>query len=158
VGACEALSKDPTADAKAVKTFQSHRYLLVPACLPWEEAKQFAERLGGHLVVTETGEEHQFLYKTFVSNYDRVRPVTGIWIGASLDARGEPDQWTGWTWVTGEPFPPDKPNMFWNPAMPDQRHSRRGRHKLKAPVLFTNAWVGMDAEEWTFPFVVEWDE
>jgi len=76
-------------------TYQEHRYLFIPKMMPWEDAKIYAESIGGHLVTIANEAENLFVYDFAHKNgcYD------STWIGLS-DAAQE----GVWKWVTGEPL------------------------------------------------------
>ena len=80
-----------------------HGYLLISKPMEWREAKEYAERMGGHLATITSQEEQDWICQTF--------PVTrSSWIGGTdEDVEGE------WRWVTGEEW--DYTN--WAPGAPN---------------------------------------
>ena len=69
-----------------------HFYKLFPEPFTWDAAKQFCERLGGHLVTISSAKEND-LVSTLARQADR-----NVWLGLSQAGRDR------WEWVTGEPF------------------------------------------------------
>ncbi len=89
------------ADAGTVRTkpkdvvkFGGHEYAAIKDQLSWHNAKKRCEEMGGHLVVSETPEEEQFVLALCRQPKDRF----GCWIGATNE-----DQQDKWMWVTGIP-------------------------------------------------------
>ncbi len=83
-----------TSDAEKLKAlaieFCKHRYLLIPKCAGWNDAKVFCEYLGGHLVTINSRQENDFLSSLCPHG---IR----FWIGLQTTAgRHE--------WVTDQPF------------------------------------------------------
>ena len=72
--------------------YEGHTYYLMTGTLSWDEAKLFAENLGGHLAVVTTSGENDILKQMFIGS-----EITGCWLGAE-NTSGE------WKWVTGEEF------------------------------------------------------
>lgn len=106
-GAEDALTV--TAEAAEVEmiteNYNGHTYALIDLSMPWTEAKEYCEKLGGHLA-TITSEEEQKFITNLISSGKRV----SYWIGAT-DVREE----GVWEWVTGEEFKYSN----WAAGMPD---------------------------------------
>lgn len=66
-----------------------HRYELIEIMMPWQEARAYAERLGGYLATVTSLEERNWIYQTF--------PHRRFWLGGT-DEVLEGD----WQWITGE--------------------------------------------------------
>jgi formylglycine-generating enzyme required for sulfatase activity len=72
-----------------------HRYLHLTTPMTWEQAREYAEALGGHLATITSAEEQAALVDNFLG--------LNLWIGGFQPADSEePDG--GWQWVTGEPW------------------------------------------------------
>ncbi|MFH0907273.1 MAG: protein kinase [bacterium] len=69
--------------------FKGHRYLFIPKCLTWEQAKAACENLGGHLLTLTSAEEHDFIASWFPHG-------SWFWLGLKTTQNGP-------EWVTGEP-------------------------------------------------------
>lgn len=80
-----------------------HRYCLIPYPLPWHYAQDFAEKVGGSLVVIDDEEENKWIVDTFGES-------TEFWIGLTDEVEE-----SKWLWVT------DLDLMYknWAPGEPD---------------------------------------
>ena len=83
-----------TANVAAETIYNNHKYEVYDYSLSWEEAKEFCESLGGHLVTITSKEENNI-----VTNLIKQGNKTNYSIGAESIAK----QGT-WNWVTGETF------------------------------------------------------
>lgn len=111
--------------------------LFVPLPLGWQEARELAEKGGGHLLVAASPEEI-----TAVKDMTRhIKARDGIWIGGSL----EDDHWI---WITGEP---------WQTAAwaDDSNASQEGAALALQP---GGGWIAMDREDNASGFLIEWSE
>jgi hypothetical protein len=75
--------------------------------ITWDEARDAAEALGGHLATNASEEENDFVFDLIDRdgfwNLTSYKCILGPWIGGSQPpGSGEPDE--GWEWVTSEPF------------------------------------------------------
>jgi hypothetical protein len=94
----DGLAKNPKAIPENAKEYGGHHYLHWRWPLTWEEAREFSEMLGGHLVVPVGESERKFLeeQKWFASYH------SSPWIGARKGESGH--EWiTGETWERGIP-------------------------------------------------------
>ena len=88
---CASTPKGPPVEG-AVK-WNGHWYALLPDLNTWGEAKERCEKLGGHLVIIDSKEENDFLYKWLKPK----AKVIHVHIGASAtESKGE------YKWVNGE--------------------------------------------------------
>lgn len=71
--------------------YGGHKYLLVKAEVTWDEARDAAEKMGGHLATLTSKEENDWAMATFLVTRSR------IWIGGHRIGEGY-----GWEWITGE--------------------------------------------------------
>lgn len=92
-----------TADGTVVEK-NGHRYRIFDASLTWEEAEQYCEGLGGHLI-TVTSAAEQDIVEELLNNGDR----NSYWLGGQLDED------SAWRWITAESF--DYSN--WASGQPD---------------------------------------
>jgi len=92
----------------AETTYNGHRYQLFNDVVSWEYAKEYCERIGGHLV-TISDEDENLMLTSFLNNHLSDK-VTHYWIGATCSDNSENMQW-----VTGEPFE----YINWNKNEPD---------------------------------------
>ena len=74
-----------------VKSLQNSSYKLFDEPKTWDEAKEYCESIGGHLVTITSKEEQAFLIDTFFSNSNKY-----YWIGGLRNDNNL------WEWVTGE--------------------------------------------------------
>ena len=84
---------DSSYQPAATVTSGSHRYVLYPDRMgSWQEAKEFCERQGGHLVTITSAAEQQ----TVQSLLQQYSSDASCWLGCKLMNDGS------WMWVTGE--------------------------------------------------------
>jgi len=76
-------------------SFQGHHYQILDYSMTWTAAKDYCERLGGHLV-TITSEEEQAFIETLLTEDCHKKQY---WIGASMDGSSSKAEW-----VSGEDF------------------------------------------------------
>jgi len=81
---------DVAALKKLASEFRGHRYLFVPLFMAWKDAKEFCEKLGGHLLTITSPEENSFVASLMPGG-------SWFWLGLVTTERGH-------EWVTGEPF------------------------------------------------------
>lgn len=72
-----------------VQYFEGSAYRIYTETLSWEQAKEYCENLGGHLVTITSSKEQQFIDS--INGYNR-----RLWIGGYRNDDFE------WQWVTGE--------------------------------------------------------
>ena len=122
-----------------------HRYGLVNIQMTWHEAKEYADRLGGHLAIITSVEEQDWVCQKF--------PYIRCWLGGTDEnVEGE------WKWVTGEKW--DYTN--WGPGEPNNLNSRGGENALEMHLSPDNPfglWNDLTAEA-IFPtsLLVEFEE
>ena len=86
---------DSSYQPAATVTSGNHRYVLYPDRMgSWQEAKEFCERQGGHLVTITSAAEQQ----TVQSLLQQYSSDASCWLGCKLMNDGS------WMWVTGEAF------------------------------------------------------
>ncbi len=113
-----------------------HSYLFIDNWINWDDAKNYCEGLGGHLVTISDNQENNFIINNFQQQYGE------IWIGLS-DVESEGD----WQWTTGEPFTYEN----WDDGEPNG-----GYDENYAQMLWSSRW-GDAAPLVNFRFVCEWD-
>ena len=96
--------ESPIIPATAVE-FNGHYYQVYDNSMTWTEAKEYCEKLGGHLVTITTADEQSFV-ESIIKNGTK----SCYWLGGT-DEESEGD----WTWVTGEKFS----YTHWGKDMPD---------------------------------------
>ena len=106
----------------------------------WLDAKAYAEKLGGYLVVVTSEEENQF-----VSDLVRSKNMyQAFWIGLTDEAEEG-----RWKWVNGEPFE----YSSWESGEPN---GGRGENYVNMGHVNPTKWN--DANTWArHPFVVEFN-
>ena len=88
----EVASTGGTAQISADATvYNGHSYKIFNSTMTWQQAKQYCEDLGGHLVTITDNKEQAFIEKLNSNNSD-------LWIGLSKMNSNT------WQWVTGEKF------------------------------------------------------
>ena len=88
-----------------------HDYQRIDVPMSWHAAKEYCEKLGGHLATATTESENKFIYDQF--GRDHV-----VWLGAT----DEEEEGT-WKWITGEPW--EFQNWF-----RDEPNNKGGEHYL----------------------------
>ena len=73
-------------------SFDGHKYALYDLSMTWTEAKEYCQKLGGHLVTITSAEEQAFINSILPSG-----SMNLYWNGLA-----EPEE-NNWQWVTGEP-------------------------------------------------------
>ncbi len=81
-----------------VLSFEGHYYQVIKAKLNWEEAKEFCEELGGHLVTINSKTENDYMVE-ITKDFDN---VNCIWLGAYRDRNAPKNE--QWKWITEEEF------------------------------------------------------
>ena len=119
------------------KQYNGHSYFCYEIEMNyWEEAKEYCENLGGHLVTIADAEENAWI----ASNFNAV----WCWIGGYKEG----DQWY---WVTGEPCT----YFNWYPGEPN--NTGGVENKL---VFYASSGMWNDASSYDTPyvrFICEWD-
>ena len=131
---------DNTGVEPVIKTYNGHTYYFVNRQSTWWAAKQFSQKMGGHLVTISDANENTFV--------NELGGKQGIWIGAT-DAASEGN----WKWVTGESFSYHP----WDSGEPNNNNDGNEGSENYASLLKSGKWN--DAPGCTLkPFVVEFDE
>lgn len=76
-----------------MENFKGHSYAAIDISMTWQDAVEYCENLGGHLV-TITSEEEQ----KFITDFLAGKTMNCYWMGGSETETDE------WVWVTGEEF------------------------------------------------------
>lgn len=85
--------------------FNGHYYQVYDNSMTWTEAKEYCEKLGGHLVTITTADEQSFV-ESIIKNGTK----SCYWLGGT-DEEAEGN----WKWITGEAFS----YTHWGKDMPD---------------------------------------
>ena len=148
-------STAPSTVPSTALSFGGHRYDFVPGAFTWDEAKSQAEAMGGHLVTVTSKEENEWLCTTFGSRLDSDHRASSLWLGGTIEAKGQP-----FRWITGESFTfadwfegePDYSTTTGQPAAGPFGIVIKGRGTPRwfdDPAKRKNASAG---------FIVEWDD
>lgn len=121
--------------------YHGHSYAVCLLPMKWKAAQTYAETFGGYLACPSTKEEYDWFKKTF---YLAGR---ALWMGAS-DERVEGT----WRWVSGEAF--DFNDWPLNQTAPDNRDDVQHWLFLRGD---TGQWDDVNGDQYTMPFVIEWD-
>ena len=90
-----------------IAVFKGHRYKLFIEELSWEDAKKRCEDLGGHLLVIEDNNEHEFIRKAmgdFAAANPHLPKMWHAWLGMTYDKErkkwfslnGKPQTFSSW--------------------------------------------------------------
>lgn len=140
--------KPPTPEQirQAAKPFGGHLYGVTPMSMTWLQAKDFAEKMGGHLAVITSEAENQFIRDAFNAGSENT-----FWLGAS-----DHEKEGTWVWVTGEPWGFED----WQTDEPNNRQGG-GEHFLSIAPPYLNrkrdGWND-EAPSETFPAIIEWED
>mgnify|MGYP000487191406 CR=1 FL=1 len=96
--------ESPIIPSTAVE-FNGHYYQVYDNSMTWTEAKEYCEKLGGHLVTITTADEQSFV-ESIIKNGTK----SCYWLGGT-DEEAEGN----WKWITGEAFS----YTHWGKDMPD---------------------------------------
>lgn len=132
--------------------FNGHYYQVYDNSMTWTEAKEYCEKLGGHLVTITSIEENNYIKDLVVSNGKK----NAYWLGAS-DSETE----GVWKWVTGEPFE----FSDWGTDEPNQDGEENYLELLVNAINYSLKWNdsnlngggGMVSLQ-NHGFICEWDE
>jgi hypothetical protein len=113
------------------REFEGHRYLFIPRCMRWNDAKVFCEKLGGHLVTITTQRENDFVSSLF---------ETGCWFWIGLNTTKD-----GTAWVTGEP-------------MAYTNFVDLTKERKMSPKIFSRRWYTDHVPDAHNCFMIEWEE
>jgi len=89
-----------------------HQYKRIDTLMTWNDAKIYAESLGGYLATVTSEPENTFLWNTFVQDISQATMLGGF------QPPGTPEPDTGWQWVTGEEWN----YTNWATGQPDDAH------------------------------------
>jgi hypothetical protein len=123
--------RDVPALRALARVFEGRRYLDVQGFYLWEEARDLAAALGGHLVTIANDRQQEFLKGLFPQ---------GCWFWMGLNTQDGRH-----TWVTGEPF------VFSAFSNPDQE-------RKNGPRVFSGQWVSEDGTGMRNSFLMQWDD
>jgi len=113
--------------------YNGHKYLFIPKFMTWSDARDYCEKLGGHLAVIPDRRTNDFISTLFPHG-------SWFWIGLYTDEQGQQK------WVNGLPFDFD---AFVDPL--------RGR--LPGPKLFfSGLWTRDTMSTARNGFIMEWDD
>ena len=99
-------------ELKDTTSLNGHQYVRYLSTYTWNEAKEYAEKIGGHLATITSAEENAAIYSLVKKDN-----LYGAWIGCYRTGSGKND----FSWITGEPFTfsnwytnDSEPNQQWN--------------------------------------------
>src|SRR6187401_188807 len=104
--------------------FTTHSYQLITNTLTWNQAKEDAERRGGHLATITSQAELNHITGLALG----FPSIGSYWLGAT-----DQEQEGVWRWVTGEPWE----FTFWNVGEPN---NTGGEHHLVADIHHGHLW------------------
>jgi len=134
------------ADNAVVWEVNGHSYLVVDQSMTWDEAKVYAENMGGYLAVIEDSKEQSFIRNLFMSGTKDF-----YWLGGYREGNS-------WQWVNGANFR----YKNWLPGTPDNLLRKEDKLGTCRKVGHSSHSVGQwdDREnkggEW-IGFIIEWD-
>ena len=148
-------SENVSIPSNALK-YNGHSYYLFNNGLTWEEAKNYCENLGGHLVVITNANEQATIQNLLTQNGTK----NSYWLGGYKNDSGD------WEWITNETFSYDN----WGRGQPDNAYGLENRLMIYCSTA--NSWALGDwndlAADGTcndevffgtknFGFICEWD-
>lgn len=122
-----------------ISQYSGHGYAIFDMDMTWEEARDYCQSLGGHLVTIGCLEENMFI-QSLVSN-------AGIKY-AAIGMSDEEEEGT-WVWVTGEPMD----FTFWNYREPNNAGNEGQDHGY----MYDNGRWDDGFYNVRYPFICEWD-
>ncbi len=140
-----------------VESLNGHRYQVVWAQgILWQDAKAQAEKLGGHLAVVTTDQEHELVCRMCAGGLDEMGGGGQFWLGGF---RGDTAP-REWRWVTGEPLTYSR----WPSGKPSPRNSEAALAlSSRNNVAGWNDFFGPNERGnsvgwWIQGYVMEWDD
>ena len=139
--------------------FNGHYYQVYDNSMTWTEAKEYCEKLGGHLVTITTADEQSFV-ESIIKNGTK----SCYWLGGT-DEEAEGN----WKWVTGEKFS----YTHWRKGQPDNYNTENYLMMYKDSNQFNAGnsfgyWNDLkddctcsdipSLKKDVFGFICEWDE
>jgi hypothetical protein len=129
--------------------------------LDWDDARDGADALGGHLVTITSSAENDFVYGLIESRgfWDQdgdwcPGPLIGL-----LQADGAQEPEGGWDWLTGEPFGYEN----WGSGEPDnfgpggESRAAYANASCDAGNVSSNEWYDIGEQDEHPSYVIEWD-
>lgn len=118
--------------------YNGHHYKLFTQGMNWNEAKEYCQSFGGHLLTISSTEENKFIVDTFLINND-----AGILLGFS-----DNEKEGKWIWVNDEEV------IYTNWAENEPNNENNEDYAL---VYHDGTWNDGHLEKENWPFVCEWD-
>lgn len=133
-------SEHPGQPLPHTRPFAGHYYAFIAYPMSWDEARRYAESLGGHLPSATSAEENEWLAATFGM------PALGrnIWLGGT-DEGSE----GYWRWLNSEGWRYE----HWSALEPNNGGGAENSLALKPD----GWWIDADGNALHLPFVIEWD-
>ncbi len=142
------LVKEPNTTGVArpgqVCFFAGHSYQVVLERLTWEQARDRAKRMGGHLATLTTREEQEWVQKTVFAGMPTQKNAR-LYIGAIQ----EKSIAAPWAWVTGEPFA----ISIW----PGGKRPDDTSNSTHYATVWESGWDDVSVSHGPQSFLVEWD-
>lgn len=118
--------------------YNGHHYKLFTQGMNWNEAKEYCQSFGGHLLTISSTEENKFIVDTFLINND-----AGILLGFS-----DNEKEGKWIWVNDEEV------VYTNWAENEPNNENNEDYAL---VYHDGTWNDGHLGKENWPFVCEWD-
>jgi hypothetical protein len=136
IPAFQFLEANPDRIPLQAKEFGGHHYMLCIVPMEWDDAADFCERFGAHLVTITSEAEQRGL---------RAHGVDGgmaVWLGGTNRGSGN-----RWRWITGEPWK----YAAWDGGQPDRKkpgeqwlmsfaHNGKWHNAVNSPRMFIMEW------------------
>lgn len=129
---------DTTSHPNESIEYNGHHYKLFTQGMNWNEAKEYCQSFGGHLLTISSTEENKFIVDTFLINND-----AGILLGFS-----DNEKEGKWIWVNDEEV------IYTNWAENEPNNENNEDYAL---VYHDGTWNDGHLEKENWPFVCEWD-
>lgn len=145
--ALAALLAPAAVQAQIVWPVNGHTYQLVVDGRSWDDARQAAEAMGGHLATITSASENLWITDTFGSG-----DLYLCWIGGYQPA-GSSEPAGGWRWVTEEPFS----YTNWNGGEPNNNGDEWALHFEDTTTADGSTWNDNAGDMSANGYLVEWD-
>ncbi|HEX9063379.1 MAG TPA: lectin-like protein, partial [Clostridia bacterium] len=126
----------------------NHSYAVLDKSMTWPYAKEYCEKLGGHLATITSQSEQEFIY-SIMANHSK----NDYWLGG-FQADGSSEPSGGWQWVTKE----DMSYTNWSSGKPDNYN---GENRLTICVPYETKWNDDSENGYTsinqYGLICEWE-
>lgn len=126
-----------------ISQYNGHGYAIFDMDMTWEEARDYCQSLGGHLVTIGSLEENMFVNELMAAS-----KVTYAAMGMS----DEEEEGT-WVWITGEPMD----FTYWNQSTPEPNNGFNVLGEQDHGYMYGDGTWDDGFYNVRYPFICEWD-